>query len=205
MTSILSGLRAKCQHLGWRRTVAYLVFTVLLGRIGFQVNYAFLRQTESHADMPAGFSARLARSMNDLGEQDIAALLAYGGVKLEEHFRTAFAAGKVCIVVRSAAEELAAVCWAEKVDAFPPCTPNPCVLVSRCFTLPQFRGLKLYPAALQAIDHLLPDEMRRLTEIVIECSAFNYASRSGILKAGFRFGGMAMEFGRMRFAWKTRA
>lgn len=172
------------------------------------MNYAFLRHMEDRDDMhdiPAGFSAGLARSMNDLGEQDIAALLTYGGVKLEEHFRTAFAAGKVCIVMRSAAEELAAVCWAEKVNAFPPCTSQPCVLISRCFTLPQFRGLNLYPAALQAIDNLLPDEMRRLAEIVIECSAFNYASRSGILKAGFRLGGKAMEFGRMRYAWKKIA
>jgi hypothetical protein len=207
MTSILAGLRAKCRYTGWWRTGTYLFFTVLLGRIGFQLNCAYLRQMDSRSThaMPAGFSASLARKLDDLGEQDIAVLLTYGGAKLKEQFHSAFAAGKVCIVLRSVAEELAAVCWAENVDAFAPCTSNPCVLVSRCFTLPRFRGLRLYPAALKVMDHLLPDEMLRLTQIVIECSAFNYPSRSGILKAGFRFCGMAMEFGRMRSTWQRNS
>ena len=203
MTSALSRLRTKFQSMGFWRTAAHLFFTVLLERIGFRMNFVFLRPVECRVTkvMPAGFSARLARQMDDLGEQDFAALLTYGGVKLSELFRTAFAAGKVCIVLHSTAGELAAVCWAEKVHPFAPCTTTPCILVSRCFTLPQFRGRGLYPAALQAVDHLLPDEMLRLTEIVIECSVFNYASRSGILKAGFQIGGMAIEIGRMRIAW----
>ena len=207
MTTVLSRLRAKSRSMGLWRTAGYLFFTVFLEQIGLHWNYAFLRRMDCRSTtvIPAGFSANLVRQMDDLGEQDLAALRTYGGVKLTEHFRTAFAAGKVCIVLHSVADELATVCWVEKVDAFAPCTTIPCALVSRCFTLPQFRGLGLYPAVLQAVDHLLPDEMLRSTEIVIECSAFNYASRSGILKAGFRIGGIAIEIGRKRIAWQKNS
>ncbi len=207
MTSVLSGLRTKFHAMGLRRTAAYLLFTVILERMGFHLNHAFLRRMDCGGTkaMPAGFRAKLARQMDDLGEQDLAALRTYGGVTLNEHFRTAFAAGRVCLVLHSVADELAAVCWAEKMDTFSPCTTTPCVLVSRCFTLPQFRGLGLYSAALQAVDQFLPDEMRRFTEIAIECSVFNYASRSGILKAGFQICGMAIEVGRMRVAWKKNS
>lgn len=189
--------------MGIWRTANYLFFTVLLERLGFHVNYVFLRQIDRRnaTVMPSGFSACCARRMNELNEHDFAALLEYGGAALSQQFRTSFAAGRLCIVVHSTAGELATVCWVEKVDSFAPCTMNPCLFVSRCFTVPQFRGLGLYPAALQAVDHLIPDELSCLTEIVIECSMFNYASKTGILKAGFLIRGRAIEIGRRRITW----
>ena len=155
-------------------------------------------------DLPAGFRVKLAKHPHDVSESDIATLSNYGGELFGQQFCRAFDAGKICVLLHSNDGRLAAVCWAEKALAFPPCTPNPCMILSRCFTLPQFRGRGLYPAAITALDHLLPEEMRDITELGIECSMFNHSSHRGIEKAGFRIGGTAIEFGRRRLTWKKR-
>lgn len=203
---IVSRLRSKFISMGIWRTAGYVIFTVVLERVGFHLNYVFQRQMNCSGlpDFPAGFSARVARQMIDLSEQDRIGLIRYGGTSLMQGFHKAFALGRVCIIMHSPADELAAVCWAEKVDAFAPCTDAPCVLIARCFTLPQFRGMGLYPSVLSAVDHLIPDEMSCLGITVIECSAFNYPSRNGILKAGFHVCGMAVEIGRRRIAWRKK-
>ena len=115
----------------------------------------------------------------------------------------AFNVGKVCIIVHSPAGELATVCWAERVNTNTPCTSDPCVLIARCFALLQFSGMRLYPCALKAVDHLIPLDMSRLGTSVIECSIFNYASRKGILESGLQLSGTALEIGCRRITWQT--
>jgi hypothetical protein len=143
--------------------------------------------------------------MSELSESDAAALTAYGGEAMLPYFRQAFEIGRVCIVVRSDAGRLAVVCWAERVASFKPWTEEAGIFVSRCFTLPEFRGLGLYPAALRGMDRLLPNDLAALGNMFIECSVFNDASRSGILKAGFRRSGITAQLARRRVGWRTKA
>ncbi|MGH9615772.1 MAG: hypothetical protein ACRD28_03445, partial [Acidobacteriaceae bacterium] len=203
---VASRLQDKFITLGIWRTAWHVIFIVFLERIGFHLNYAFQRQMKN-SGLPAfttGFSAHLARQMEDLTELDRSSIMRYGGASLLRRARKSFAAGKVCIIIRSPTGELSTMCWAEKVNAFAPCTTAPCVLVAKCFTLPKFRGLGLYESVLKAVGHLVPNDMSCLGNTVIECSVFNYASRSGISKAGFQICGMAVEIGPWRITWPKK-
>jgi GNAT superfamily N-acetyltransferase len=132
----------------------------------------------------------------------MAALAKYGGSHLATEFRRAFAVNRICVAIYSDTGALAAVCWAERASSFAPWMTAPCILIARCFTLPEYRGRGLYPAALKAADRLIPQTMQRLDWLLIECSMFNYSSKSGILKAGFRPCGMAIDIGKKRIGWK---
>jgi hypothetical protein len=206
MTRVFTRLRSIAQSMGLCRALVYVVFTVILERIGFHLNYVFERKLHHGGSpmAPTGFTVKPAREISDLSAQDLQALQQYGGDGLIEGFLKAFEAKKFCVVLRSATDKLATVCWVERVDSFAPCSASPCILVARCFTLQQFRGMGLYPAALKTIDALLPNEMRQLEKLVIECSTFNFASRSGIMKAGFQISGKAMEVGRKRITWRKK-
>ena len=204
MKQVRHRLIAKIRSMGLRRTLGYVLFTVLLERLGLHVNVVFLRAMNgapSEPD-PAGFHVDVVQHEEGISEQDAVALREYGGGLLMDSFHRAFAAGKRCVILRSGNSGIATICWIEKVSGFPPASDAPCVLVSRCFTLPQYRGMGLYPALLRMIDGVLPAEMRGLRHAVIECSFFNYASRRGIVKAGFKQCGIAVEISRKRLVWR---
>lgn len=204
---MLHRLNSRIQRTGIWKTTGYVLFTVLLGRVGFHWNHVFQRRIDCGRPpaMPAGFAAGSVRQMCELTERDRAALLKYGGEKLATQFGSAFLAGKVCIAVHSPDGDLAAVCWAGKMTAFEPWTAVPCVVVDRCFTLPRFRGLGLFPAALSTVDQAIPEDMRNFENIFIECSVCNHSSKKAILKAGFRIVGSAIEVGRKRIGWLKKS
>ena len=66
---------------------------------------------------------------------------------------------------------------------FVPLTSN-CVLISNCFTFPEYRGRGLYSAML---NHIITEmARRRINRFYIDCNDWNLASIRGIQRAGFR-------------------
>ena len=200
MLSRSTKLKAMFHRMGFWNTVGYVVFTVVLERVGVHVNYIFRMRVSGDPVSFPGFDIEHVCRAEEMGDQDWIALREYGLSKLVEEFKRAFASGKTCMVLRRVDGRLACVCWMQKMATFAP-GDEPCILVSRCFTLPEFRGKGLYPAALQSAGSGMTGEPSGPEHVMIECSKFNYASRRGIMKAGFQLCGVSIELGRWKKVW----
>lgn len=76
-------------------------------------------------------------------------------------------------------------------------------VISHCVTLPEFRGLGLYPAMLSYIVHILCSQ--GVERFLIDCNDWNLPSIRGIEKAGFQKIGYGIHKRNGRFIWYQSA
>jgi RimJ/RimL family protein N-acetyltransferase len=88
-------------------------------------------------------------------------------------------------------DQVAHVAWTTTGDKvgkyFFPLSPDS-VLISHCVTLPEYRGMGLFPATLLQVASTLAN--RGFKCFYIDCQAWNFPSRRGIELAGFRLIGL---------------
>lgn len=98
--------------------------------------------------------------------------------------------------------QLASIAWTRSGDRvrkyFFPVTSD-CIVISHCVTLPQYRGLHLYPTGLAEITRVLAD--RGFKRFYIACSDWNIASVQAIHRAGFRLLGRGIAKNKSHFIW----
>jgi RimJ/RimL family protein N-acetyltransferase len=102
--------------------------------------------------------------------------------------------------------QLANVGWSRQGNMvhlwFFPLTPT-WYVISHCVTLPEFRGLGLYPAMLSYIAHTLCSQGAE--RFFIDCSDWNLSSIQGIKKVGFQKIGYGVHKRNGRLIWYQAA
>lgn len=195
-------LCSRCRSEGVFRTGAYLLITVLLQRAGVHINEVFRAgQLPGIGATKGPLRASLEASMDFLTEKDRAALLRYGGNRLIEGFRGAFARGERCVVVRVEGGCLAGVCWLQRSASYLPAAGRRSIQIERCFTLPEYRGRGVFPLALAWAVARLMQEGEKAEDIYVACSVGNRSSARGICKAGFTRAGLLIELLRWERYW----
>jgi RimJ/RimL family protein N-acetyltransferase len=98
--------------------------------------------------------------------------------------------------------QLANVGWSRQGNMvrlwFFPLTPT-WYVISHCVTLPEFRGLGLFPAMLSYIAHTLCSQGAE--RFFIDCQSWNYPSIRGVEKVGFQKIGYGMHKRNGRIIW----
>lgn len=194
----------RVRRVGMMKTMVHVLITVFLERLGVHFEVVFTRALDAGNEVkaPDGFSIALLSEPAQLTTIDRAALRGYGGELLLHEFESSLSAGRACIVIRASETGIASACWLERRDKYPPFATSPAILISRCFTMPVFRGRGLYTHALKSVDALLGPNMTDASRAFIKCSVGNSSSRAGIEKAGFKLAGCAVEIGSSRKMWK---
>jgi len=186
--------------------MSYILVTVLLERLGIHIDRVF-EATEADA---AGFPAKVlsvatAKDMASLTAADIEALKSYGGPRLLQRFEAAFARQETCAVGRLADGKLAGVAWLTTARDYAPAKRAECALVERCFTLPKYRGLGVFPALLAYAVSWNRKQHQERGAVYVECSVSNASSARGILKAGFKPTGVFITVWRWKHFWPRRS
>ncbi len=187
---------------GLRRTLAYYLLTVGSEKLGIKILSAFeYPKATCPGSCSSGVAFAAIASLGSFTPRDLEQIRGYGGEPLLADFKAAFGRGELCVVARSADSGLSCVCWIAETMNYFLNVGYKSFLVQRCFTLPEYRGQGLYPRTLEFACSWLCDANADDCRIFIECSKFNYASRSGILKAGFVAAGTILLAFRRNWNW----
>jgi hypothetical protein len=119
-----------------------------------------------------------------------------GGARLDL-YRGYFSRGKKCAVARLEGSELACMLWMRTMSEYCQNRGRRSIVLSDAITLPDHRGKGLYPQTLSFICDYATGIWSEAVSIYADCSVVNYASKKGLLKAGFVPNGLIISvFGR---------
>jgi hypothetical protein len=181
------GQRERVAEWGLSRTLSYYVFGVAAHKVGVKIWDDF--EYPLHAIPLTGSrdaTSSVLESMADWTSRDLELLQEHQSISLLPLYPGFFARGDRCVVARWKGSELACVCWAHPTSEYVLAPGVPGFLIQYCFTLPEHRGKGLYPQTLASACSYLRDHCGWPVRIFVDCSTFNYASKRGILKAGFK-------------------
>ncbi len=196
--------RQRLAKQGFGKSVLYYLFTVLLTRLGVSVHHVFQRGTiPARQHRPEGVEFAVAESSQQLRPADWEVLKAYGEEPLLQEFAAAFARRERCALARCADGKLGCVCWIVSLQGFPRAGHGRCVVIQRCFTVPEHRGEGLYPLTINSACNDVRRTMGEGIPIFMESSVWNFASTQGIEKAGFVKVGVRLVIGRWNWYWPT--
>lgn len=185
---------------GFWQTLNYLLFTVILERLGVHFTVVFSHSSNDvSAPSQSNFEYQVVQSLEEMSADVRAALLDYGDEAMLEDFAKSFALGHYC-ALGFIDGQFGCICWfrSQVSKLFP---GEQVFLIWRCFTLPAARGKKLYPLTLQACIAYLRGPLASEQRIKIECSPFNGASIKGIRQVGFQPIARKVEIGRWKHTY----
>jgi hypothetical protein len=196
---------SQCERIsrwGLLRTFSYYLFGVAADKVGIRLWDAY-EYPQHAATIPKLSVATFAmlNSMADWTPRDLELLNEYQGISLLPLYEGFFADGDKCAVARWENTELACVCWSHPTKEYPLAPGTKVFLIKNCFTLPQYRGQGLYPTTLNFACSTLRLSERPPVRIFVDCSAFNFASQKGILKAGFKPAGRIVRAFKQSWSW----
>jgi hypothetical protein len=197
--------RERISKWGPLRALGYYLFGVAADKVGIRFWDAF--EYPQHATaIPASSVATFSmlESMSGWTPRDLDLLNEYESISLLTLYEGYFADGDKCAVARWEGTELACVCWIHPTTDYPLAPGIKVVLIKNCFTLPQHRGQGLYPTTLAFACSSLRLSERPAVRIFVDCSAFNFASQRGILKAGFKPAGRILRAFKQSWSWAHR-
>jgi hypothetical protein len=194
--------RERVSQWGPLRTLGYYVFGVAGDKVGIRIWEAF-EYPQHFAPLPPSTVATFSmlESMADWTPRDLDLLDKYQSMSLQSLYGEYFAAGDKCAVARWEGTELACVCWSHPTKDYPLAPGINSFLIRNCFTLPHYRGHGLYPKTLAFACSSLRLSECQPVRIFVNCSAFNYASKKGILKAGFEPAGRIIRAFKQSWSW----
>jgi hypothetical protein len=202
MKTLWTNQRERVAEWGLLRTISYYIFGVAahkLAGIWFMDSFEWPDQPVLPSTSAAEFA--LLESMSDWTDRDRELLNTHQGITLSPLFPGFFAAGDKCAVARYNGGELACVCWIHPTSDYPLARNMASFVIQYCFTLPEWRGKGLYPQTLAFACKSLRSRERTASRLFVDCSSFNYASKRGILKAGFQPAGWILKAFRRTWAW----
>lgn len=186
MKGFWASQRDRISQWGLLRTLGYYVFGVAADKVGVKIWDAFEYPKNANSILrstAATFS--IVEAMSDWTARDLELLRAHEGLSLLPLYQGFFAAGDRCAVARLEGSELACVCWMHARNDYPFSGGIPSFLIQYCFTLPAHRGQGLYAPTLAHACKYLRHNQGQTSRVFVDCSVFNFASKRGILKAGF--------------------
>lgn len=170
---------------GLVRTLGYYLFAVAPDKFGIKFMSAFeLTGEPVQTSQLSNATFTLLNSAEDWSASDLEILQGFLPERDLQLFKGFFARGDRCAVARCGDAELACMCWIEETTKYCFAPGSRGFVIHNCYTLPKHRGKGLYPATLFFACNHLRSQMKSV-RIFIECSVVNYASKQGILKAGF--------------------
>ncbi len=164
-------------------TFQYLFLTVFLEKIGIEINSVFKFQDNTVLEKLGKFHSEVINSIIEINNQSLMSITKYGGASLIKDFELAFSKGEYC-ALGFWEGKIGCICWCKKIDDNTLGKKN-AYWIWHCFTLPEHRGLGLYPVTLYDLCQFLLENMES-DLIMVESSTYNISSIRGIEKAGFK-------------------
>lgn len=186
LTGFWNSQRDRVSQWGLLRTLGYYVFGVGADKVNVRIWDVF--EYPRNANSPPRSTAAtfsIVNSMSAWTARDLEVLRAHQGLSLLPLYPGYFEEGDQCAVARLEGTELACVCWLHARNNYPFAGGIPSFLIQNCFTLPAHRGRGLYALTLAHACRHLRCNQSQSPRVFVECSTFNFASKRGILKAGF--------------------
>jgi hypothetical protein len=198
-------LKARLRRNGWKHTLNYAIFVVVLERLGVRLTNEYVlddRSDRSEVCGTNGFVSETLTKMDQLSELDCEFLRNYGEC---DGFADRFSRGRICHLQRSIDGALACACWYGPIELTSVKDGDRPGIIDHCFTVPEYRGRGLYPWALHEIVSAQGEgDAPLFFPIFIECSRFNHSSSAGIAKAGFTLTKTTLTIGsRALFTWRA--
>ena len=208
-----TGLRARLQVWvrrirvqGIRRSVSYVLVTVLMERLGIHIYHVFEAVEKDAAAFAApGLKTAILKGMESFSSADIEALKSYGGPGFLRRFEAAFARHEACVAARLDDGRLAGIVWLTSARDYVPSRRPECALFERGFTFPEYRGRSVLPAMLAYAVCWNREQHPERGAPYSECSVGNASSARGMLKAGFKPVGIFVMAWRWKYFWRRRS
>jgi hypothetical protein len=199
---MLKSQRERISQWGLPRTLGYYAFGVAADKIGCRLLDVFEYPLHSKAvHLPSTTTFSILHTMADWTPRDVELLTTHVSMSLLPLYPGFFAGGDKCAVARWQGTELSCVCWSHPTNDYPFAPGVASYLIQHCFTLPDQRGKGLYPQTLAFACSYLRQNVGLSARIFVDCSTFNYASKRGIVKAGFEPAGRTLRAHGKSWSW----
>jgi hypothetical protein len=200
MDQFWSNQRQRINHWGWFRTLNYYLFGVAADKVGVKILSVYEYSARTALTSPLQPTFAIIESMGGWTNSDLKHLHACFDASRLQVFSEYFERGDKCAVARWAGSELACICWFETTGCYPLAVGENSAVIHSCFTLPGSRGRGVFPQTLCFTCNFLTNQPG-ISRIFIDCSAVNYASQRGIIKAGFTSLGIMVTACRQTWHW----
>jgi hypothetical protein len=190
---------------GLLRTFNYYLFGVLLNKLGITISVAYrLARDVCSTEPSAGTTLSTLRAWSDWTDRDLQVLRTCDDASRLEVFRGYAARGDECVVVRSQEGELAGYTWVGQRTDFPLTRGERVSYVHDGTIYPEFRGKGIFPILLANTCVCGKNQQAEHLPIVADCLVVNYASRRGLVKAGFEPFGRILRIRKWTWTWPNK-
>ena len=191
---------------GMLRTFNYYLFGVLLHKLGITICVGYRLDGEVRSAEPtAGTSLTTLRSWSDWTDRDLQVLQKCDDASRLEVFRGYAAIGDECVVARDQDGELAGYTWVGQRTKFPLARGERMSYVHDGTIYPAHRGKGVFPILLAYACACARNQQAEPLPIVADCLVVNYASRRGLMKAGFVPFGHILRIRNWTWTWPSKA
>lgn len=197
--------RDRISQWGVMRTLGYYVFAVGADKLNCRVlNTLEFAGRANSLPRSAAADFSIANSMADWTTRDFELLRASQGAARMEVYKGYFDHGNKCAIARLGGSELACMVWLKITSEYCSHPGQDCVVLTDAFTMPEHRGKGLYPQTLSFICDYALRVWGNAAKICADCSVVNYASKKGLLKAGFVSDGWIISISNHTWHWPGR-
>lgn len=184
----------RIKYQGFFSTVNYFLFTVGIEKLGIEliIKYIFSGNVSDHeldedmkiyeqkSDIPPLFLEELTQACGERFSQSVESKLSRGE--------------KLAIGVSDG--HAASISWMKKLNENCVDSNETYWLINGCYTLPTYRGLKLYPRSIKKLTKFALESLqtKQKTNVIIESSIANKASIRGITQCGFQKLGYSINY-----------